>query len=134
MTTTTRKLCAHADTDGKGMHWLEAGERCPAAAVPAISVGGSADPAGMTTTTIEPTKLPTCPVWCLSGPDHESDAKNPPLHRGPRFGPYIEIQRMGDGPTVIDVYGTEGEDMYVEDLRQLASDALAAAEWLEAQR
>jgi hypothetical protein len=24
-----RRLCAHADRDGAGMHWLESGERCP---------------------------------------------------------------------------------------------------------
>jgi hypothetical protein len=27
--TTRRHLCAHADDDGRGMHWLEPGERCP---------------------------------------------------------------------------------------------------------
>lgn len=24
-----RRLCAHADRDGEGMHWLAPGERCP---------------------------------------------------------------------------------------------------------
>lgn len=24
-----RRLCAHADDDGRGMHWLEPGQRCP---------------------------------------------------------------------------------------------------------
>jgi hypothetical protein len=27
-----RRLCAHADQDGRGMHWLNAGEACPATA------------------------------------------------------------------------------------------------------
>lgn len=28
--TSRRRLCAHADSDGEGMHWLEPGERCAA--------------------------------------------------------------------------------------------------------
>jgi hypothetical protein len=28
MTTERRRLCAHADNDGQGMHWLEPGEEC----------------------------------------------------------------------------------------------------------
>lgn len=24
-----RRLCAHADRDGAGMHWLEPGQECP---------------------------------------------------------------------------------------------------------
>jgi hypothetical protein len=31
-TATHRVLCAHADQDDKGMHWLQAGEKCPDAA------------------------------------------------------------------------------------------------------
>lgn len=28
-----RRLCAHADLDGAGMHWLEPGDTCPRAGV-----------------------------------------------------------------------------------------------------
>jgi hypothetical protein len=37
-----RVLCAHADLDGAGMHWLEPGQSCPRVAGPPAGRAGAA--------------------------------------------------------------------------------------------
>lgn len=74
-----------------------------------------------------------CPAWC-ERPDHDADvvdADNPPIHYGPEFGllttaaegtePYVDLE----GARFSGVVSAAG-------LRKVATDALAAAEWLEA--
>jgi hypothetical protein len=43
-TTPKRRLCAHADDDGRGMHYLAPGERCPDAPASKVSIP---DPGGV---------------------------------------------------------------------------------------
>ncbi|HEX5408012.1 MAG TPA: helix-turn-helix domain-containing protein [Pseudonocardiaceae bacterium] len=38
-TTVARRLCAHADQNGAGMHWLEPGDRCPLSAEQTTKAG-----------------------------------------------------------------------------------------------
>lgn len=74
-----------------------------------------------------------CPDWC-ERPDHGADEITSPgdvLHYGPDFGEYI----TPDGATVedlrVELGSLGGVELTAADLRQLAADALAAAEWLE---
>lgn len=78
------------------------------------------------------TTLTACPPWCVtSTEDHAEDDPGHLLHRGPNFGRLTTWRMDGDAqPYTADVSDTS--DMTADELRQLAADALAAAEWLEA--
>lgn len=86
--------------------------------------------AGMTTTSFSY----GCPTWC-ERTDHWADVvnpKNPPVHYSPDFGPFG--WRATNGGTfeldTLEIQATTSAG----GLRQIAADALAAAEWLEANR
>ncbi len=74
-----------------------------------------------------------CPPWC-ERPDHEVDdlsSGEDPYHYGPDFGAFIGVMALGAAHplgTVDD--GDNRDDLTSGDLRQLAVDAVAAAEWL----
>ena len=88
----------------------------------------------MTNTITEPAKLPTCPEWCTSrGHDFELGAGDEPLHHGPRFGDHL-VPTMFYGRLRASLDDCAADDLTPAGLRQLATDALAAAEWLEAHR
>ena len=86
------------------------------------------------------TALPTpfdydCPAWC-ERTDHHADVvgpNDPPNHYGPDFGRHIWVQGTTGDPNYALVDLAEGMRMDGAALRQLAANALAAAEWLEAQ-
>ena len=77
-----------------------------------------------------------CPAWCERTDHHADDMSNgsPPHHYGPTFGIIATMAVVGaemevsiDEPIVfLGAGGAAG-------LRKVAADALAAAEWLEAQ-
>ena len=90
----------------------------------------------MTTTTHADRVQYECPSWC-ERPDHWVDdnedgtpIEEPVSHYGPDFGRYIGVMGISHplGLTV-----NEWSEMTAADLRDLASQALAAAEWLEGQ-
>jgi hypothetical protein len=102
-----------------------------------------------TTTTTEPLRdFYGCPAWCeLEAERHDislsDDQRAVIIHDGPRFGPYLS----GGGEThaetgevyevditVADIEYPFAGTLSAEALRQLSVDALAAAEWLEAQQ
>ena len=75
-----------------------------------------------------------CPSWCVRF-DHEADepaSGTLAVHYGPDFGAFIGIM----GETTADVAATltddNRDDPTAAELRQLAADAVTAAEWLEA--
>ena len=80
-----------------------------------------------------------CPEWCTLAPDeHDMDIDASTVHYGPTFG-MVEINQgyRGDGTPREVLHGAttdEFDHLEVEELRQLAADALAAAEWLEARQ
>lgn len=88
----------------------------------------------------EPTPLLTCPSWCV-GDHHDADVDmvgQTVYHPGPRIGEMsFAGTTMLDG-TVVELaascqdFGTGAGRQTASELRQLATDALAAAEWLEA--
>jgi hypothetical protein len=101
----------------------------------------------MTITEIPNTIL--CPDWCRhaeqGGHDPWWDDESGRMrvdHPGPDFGPYLWSngeQIDGTLTAEVEMYDTRdhneiGVPMSPDQLRQLAADALAAAEWLEAQR
>ena len=72
-----------------------------------------------------------CPDWC-SRTDHHADGLTPLsdiYHYGPEFGRHITI--MGLGGPLATLEDDNRDDLTAQELRQLAADALAAAEWLE---
>lgn len=89
-----------------------------------------------------------CPDWCTDPAAHdfgtESVTGRPVLdHVGPEFGPfyvegktYLDQPNQEVAPPVI--YGVEceidGRPHTVADLRKIAADATAAADWLEVNR
>lgn len=72
-----------------------------------------------------------CPTWC-ERPDHHADGLSddtPVFHYGPEFGAHISIMALGYPLGTLD--DDNRDDLTADDLRKLAADALAAAEWLE---
>ena len=101
------------------------------------------------TTTAAPAETepysPLCPDWCTStGYAHESNThvisedRRPVVdHEEPEFGRFyvtgVEFL-LSDGPLRLEVHDSlEGAEISAPELRKLAADALAAAEWLEGQ-
>lgn len=97
-----------------------------------VSVGGTAQGVGMTTTTMS-----ACPTWCTVQ-DHSAEVgtEGPQdyLHQGPTFGEIITTELLPADGRGLMASVLEFDDVTAADLRQLGTDALAAAEWLEAQR
>jgi hypothetical protein len=103
--------------------------------------------------TVEPTLTVTCPDWCTDtrsnhlrdlNVTHYDDPKwtGPSItceHTGPRFG-YFAVsgqQNVLNGAIYCSWYTVERIDLASSDrasLRQIAADALAAAQWLESHR
>lgn len=90
----------------------------------------------MSTTLTVPAVEVTCPPWCTDVPGHDPD-NSERLHRGPTFG-IVEtaVCDRVDGsrsPLSVDLaYCAEFNTP--EELRQLAADLLAVADWIEGQR
>ena len=96
--------------------------------------------------TITPTRPRTdyhCPEWCDRPDDnrHQLDIQDGRAvvdHDGPEFGPFIKAGGMTFAETgevaELDIMIADIEDrpFTPAELRQVAADALAAAEWLEA--
>lgn len=91
-------------------------------------------------TTTSPTRNLACPDWCTGGHvDADVDIDGSVYHPGPSFG---ELSFAGtvrpDGTVHLAAscqdFGTWATEQTPANLRQLAADALAAAEWLETQR
>lgn len=55
-----RRLCAHADQNGEGAHWLEPGERCP------LGTSSSPDSRAIASDTPEPAADGACTCWATS--------------------------------------------------------------------
>jgi len=76
-----------------------------------------------------------CPSWC-ERPDHEADdlgLGDVPYHYGPTFGAFIGVMTPGAQQPLGTLDDENRDDRRASDFRQLAVDAVAAAEWLEAQ-
>lgn len=76
----------------------------------------------------------TCPDWCrCSAADHEkSDQAEPWLHQSRPMGRFEFWQLDGEPMTATLAEGIgHARDLTVADLRAIAADALAAAEWME---
>jgi hypothetical protein len=92
-------------------------------------------------TTIAKTMTILCPEWCEqeSFDGHElafdRDGHLCVSHQGPDFGPFYGIGNQVDEDVSAAVVGDDNLSGYVTpaELREFASHALAAAEWLEAQ-
>lgn len=90
------------------------------------------------TTTAEPQTM-KCPSWCTLNPEHTWDSYDPDTglqwrgHAGPHFG-HITVggQETSDGRLTLDSFGENNTDLTPDQWRDVARDALAAAEWLEA--
>lgn len=83
----------------------------------------------------------TCPAWCRLPADHDADdvrGGDAAIHKAPRFG-LVEVTAVDGEPFDVYVPGHDftgallGEQV-VDGLRGLATDLLAAAAWIEAQR
>jgi hypothetical protein len=93
----------------------------------------------MTNAMTEPTELQTCPSWCTAEhSDADLDIDGSRHHPGPTIG-LIEFcgttrpdGSVNDLAGSCQTFGTGSARQTPADLRQLAADALAAAEWLEA--
>lgn len=82
-----------------------------------------------------------CPAWCRLPADHDADdvrRGDAPMHKGPRFG-LVDVAAIDGKP--FDVYvpghdftGAQLGEQVTDGLRGLATDLLAAAAWIEAQR
>lgn len=71
-----------------------------------------------------------CPDWCQRT-DHHADLVGPgnsPMHYDPGFG-RVDVRAVGDHTPFAHVVGAD--NLTADDLRKLAADDLAAAEWLE---
>ena len=78
---------------------------------------------------------PVCPPWCVtSAEEHASDEPGSRLHEGPAFGLvrtwWLEGPAAAFSATVDE---SLGGDLSPDDLRQLATDALDAAMWMDRQ-
>lgn len=79
----------------------------------------------------------SCPAWCTQTPAQHLEQQRHPddaiLHRGAELGHFEFWQMEGDPPTVTFIKGfDDNTDLTAAQVRKLAQDALAAAEWLEA--
>ena len=94
----------------------------------------------MSTTTIDKMTaraVYSCPNWC-SRPDHDADVLSLPsdlgnvYHYGPDFGCFgVSGTSLDDLAGIITRFN-DTDEFTATQLRELAADALAAAEWLEA--
>ncbi|HEX2893158.1 MAG TPA: hypothetical protein VHO29_04050 [Marmoricola sp.] len=85
---------------------------------------------------IRPRRNPKCPDWCTRS-DHFADDDDGPLHYGPSFGVFWAQARDGEPFEIGHMLPAFEGDFRIknaEALRMIARDALALAEWLEAQR
>lgn len=85
-----------------------------------------------------------CPDWCRLKPEHPADSietasgRESRIHGGPTFGRFIDVDgkefadRQGDVALFGGVCDIEPIKFSAAELRQLAADAIAAAEWIEA--
>ena len=101
----------------------------------------------MTTSFTTGRYTPKCPDWCVSTiPEHERgtfvmDGGVPVVdHQGPTFGPLFTAGTeylLQDRPLELRVHSDlpdDAEGFTLEELRELATAAAQAAEWLEAHR
>ncbi|MGI8523067.1 MAG: hypothetical protein ACR2K3_07120 [Nocardioides sp.] len=85
-----------------------------------------------------------CPEWCTLKPDHPvdsvaSDGRELRGHGRDSFGDFLHAGADGyvEAPGVLEYdvqIQSDGDPLTSAQLRTLAQDALAAAEWLEAHR
>jgi len=79
----------------------------------------------------ESSRTTTCPTWCTS--DHDAANDWPQWHYGPSFGHHLQVGEFnGVAGGLLD--DCDADDLSPAELRQLAADALVAAEWLEAEQ
>ena len=81
-----------------------------------------------------PEAVPACPAWCVTtSEEHATDEPGSWLHEGPAFG-MVRTWWL-EGPDAFSATVTESleGDLTSDDLRQLASDALDAAMWMDRQ-
>lgn len=84
----------------------------------------------MTNSLLDPPTNITCPAWCTaSAASHADDDPGRPIHVGMIAGGFAITQIADEAPTA---YVDRDDDLTAAGLRQLAVDALAAAEWIEA--
>jgi hypothetical protein len=85
----------------------------------------------------------SCPSWCTDVEGHDAGQLQPGngrVHLGPEFGPFRIFGYEDGGTGVLEVLAHISDsrearvDLTPAELRQLAADAIAAAEWLEAQK
>lgn len=95
-----------------------------------------------------------CPEWCIATDEEHTSLKDVAAvqtDRGDGRGPTPTLVRDHEGPTFgrfstrgnedilggtiwLDAFDDDGEAYTAPELRKLAADALAAAEWLEARQ
>lgn len=79
--------------------------------------------------------MTTCPPWCVtSAEEHENEDPGSRLHEGPTFG-LIRTWWL-EGPTgtfTATVTESPYGELSADDLRQLATDTLDAAMWMDRQ-
>ena len=96
----------------------------------------------MNTTTTDPARVAlSCPPWCVLPVErHRAEWFEGAIcvdHSGPSFGPVVITSETRDSelqPVLGLWVGHEPDQLTGAELRALAADALAAAEWLEGQR
>jgi hypothetical protein len=80
--------------------------------------------------------LVECPDWCRTpAAEHAQDGPDQWLHEGPAFG--LLKTWLLDGPELVfttTVSEVPSGDLTPDELRQLATDALDAAMWIDRQR
>lgn len=81
-----------------------------------------------------PVSTPGCPTWCTTTPaEHAEDDPRRLAHDGPEIAEGFYAAQMGDEAPVAYFHQREGL-MSETELRELATEAIKAAEWLEEQR
>lgn len=80
-----------------------------------------------------------CPEWCARHTDWRTTEEGNPLvreHIGPRFGCFVVLGEQdwitGETTIHVQVIDLDGGRSHAERLRQVAADAAAAAEWVDA--
>ncbi len=87
-----------------------------------------------TRTTVLPIPI-TCPTWCVTDPaEHAADVLrgDVPLHQGPKVGRFEMWLSDGRATVTLTAGISNDTDLTADDLRELAGEALAAVEWMEA--
>ncbi|TWG90168.1 hypothetical protein L615_009200000020 [Nocardioides sp. J9] len=78
---------------------------------------------------------PDCPPWCVTdAAEHEKDDPGAWLHEGPRFGLLRTWCLDGAEPVFSATFAepvAEAGELDADELRQLATDALDAAMWMD---